>query len=163
MSNGVFLARCDYMMNEFIKLCFTCKKEIGEKDIMFYKDRSFCSDDCRNKEMKKDREEDLKNREKARKVMKARYMSNGVFLARCDYMMNEFIKLCFTCKKEIGEKDIMFYKDRSFCSDDCRNKEMKKDREEDLKNREKARKVMKARKNIPPQENADVSIFTNDA
>ncbi|GKC07019.1 RNA-directed DNA polymerase, eukaryota, reverse transcriptase zinc-binding domain protein [Tanacetum coccineum] len=81
------------------------------------------------------------------------YMSNVVFLARGDdYMMNEFLKLCFTCKKEIGQKDIMFYNDRSFCSDDCRNKEMKKDTEEDLKNRDKARQVMRARKNIPPQD-----------
>ncbi|KAI3789715.1 hypothetical protein L2E82_02518 [Cichorium intybus] len=69
-----------------------------------------------------------------------------------DYMTTEFLKRCFTCKREFRQRvDIYMYKDLPFCSDECRNKEMEKDIEEEMKEDDDMEEKMRSRKNARPK------------
>ncbi|KAI3525059.1 hypothetical protein L1887_03730 [Cichorium endivia] len=80
------------------------------------------------------------------------------------YVTTEFLKRCFVCKKNTGVMvDIFMYNDRSFCSDVCRNKQMDKDTEEEMKFRDKMKNDKRSRKNPLPKGNEKSIFFIGDA
>ncbi|CAI9286381.1 unnamed protein product [Lactuca saligna] len=85
------------------------------------------------------------------------------FLSYDHYLTNGFLKSCFICKKDLGEMvDIFMYKDQSFCSDGCRNKQMDNDREKEINNRDKVINGRRIRKTSLPKGNKKDIFFIGD-
>ncbi|CAH1424477.1 unnamed protein product [Lactuca virosa] len=79
------------------------------------------------------------------------------------YLTIGFLKSCFICKKDLGEMvDIFMYKDQSFCSDGCRNKQMDNDREKEINNRDKVINGRRSRKTLFPKGNKKDIFFIGD-
>ncbi|KAL4589172.1 hypothetical protein LXL04_002076 [Taraxacum kok-saghyz] len=76
----------------------------------------------------------------------------------------EFIKSCFICRKDFGNiVDIFMYKDQSFCSDGCRDRQIENDIEEEMNKREKMKNEKRYRKNPQLKGNKETIFFIDDA